>query len=120
MTRLFNWLFPHPVMTLLLAVVWVILQNQVSAGMAVFGLILGTIIPRAFAAWWPDRPTGFNLGRMILYVLLVLYDIVIANVQAPSSLSASDDEEEDADEPAADEVPATEVDQSAEAEASEE
>ena len=81
MTRLFNWLFPHPVMTLLLAVVWVILQNQISAGMAVFGLILGTIIPRAFAAWWPDRPTGFNLGRMILYVLLVLYDIVIANVQ---------------------------------------
>ncbi|PVA07222.1 Na+/H+ antiporter subunit E [Thalassorhabdomicrobium marinisediminis] len=81
MTRLFNWLFPHPVMTLLLAVVWVILQNNVSAGMAVFGLILGTVIPRAFAAWWPDRPTGFKLGRMILYVFLVLYDIVIANVQ---------------------------------------
>jgi multicomponent K+:H+ antiporter subunit E len=81
MIRAFNWLFPHPMMTLLLAVVWVILQNEISAGMAVFGLILGTIIPRAFAAWWPDRPMGFKMGRMILYVMLVLWDIVVANVQ---------------------------------------
>lgn len=81
MIRAFNWLFPHPVLSLVLAVIWVILQNGLSAGMAVFGVILGIIIPRAFAAWWPDRPQGFRLGRMILYVLLVLYDIVVANVQ---------------------------------------
>ena len=81
MIRAFNWLFPHPLMTLLLAVVWILLQNEVSAGMAVFGLILGTIIPRAFAAWWPDRPKGFRMGRMMTYVILVLWDIVVANVQ---------------------------------------
>ena len=80
MIRAFNWLFPHPMMTLLLAVVWVLLQNEFSAGMAVFGLILGTIIPRAFAAWWPDRPQGFKVGRMIAYVILVIWDILVANV----------------------------------------
>ncbi|MBU2991751.1 Na+/H+ antiporter subunit E [Octadecabacter sp. 1_MG-2023] len=77
----FNWLFPHPLMTLLLAVVWLILQNDFSYGMAVFGLILGIIIPRGFAAWWPDRPRRFHMGRMIPYVLLVLWDIMVANVQ---------------------------------------
>lgn len=81
MTRLFNWLFPHPIMTVMLAIVWVLLQNEVSAGMAVFGLILGVIIPRVTAAWWPDRPSGMRPLKMVAYIILVLWDIVIANVQ---------------------------------------
>lgn len=81
MTRFFNWLFPHPFLTLLLAVVWILLQNSFSAGMAVFGLILGTIIPRALAVWWPDRPAGFRMGKMLAYVCLVVWDILVANVQ---------------------------------------
>jgi len=81
MKRFLNWLFPHPFLTILLAVVWVILQNNVSAGMAVFGLILGIIIPRLTANWWPDRPAGFKMGKMVAYVLIVLWDILVANVQ---------------------------------------
>lgn len=81
MTRLFNWLFPHPLMTLLLAVVWILLQNEFSAGMAVFGVILGILIPRLSAAWWPDRPKGFKLRKMLAYVMLVLWDILVANVE---------------------------------------
>ncbi|WP_296418667.1 Na+/H+ antiporter subunit E [Pseudooctadecabacter sp.] len=81
MTRAFNWLFPHPFLTLLMAVVWILLQNQFSWGMAVFGVILGVIIPRLTARWWPDRPAGFRVGRMIGYVLLVLWDIIIANIE---------------------------------------
>lgn len=81
MTRLFRWLFPHPVMTLLLAVVWIILQNGFSWGMAVFGVILGIIIPRATANWWPDRPSGFRPFKMLAYIILVLWDILVANVQ---------------------------------------
>lgn len=81
MTRLYNWLLPHPFLTILLAVVWTLLQNEISAGMVVFGIILGIIIPRATAVWWPDRPVGFRIGKMIAYVILVLWDIVVANVQ---------------------------------------
>ena len=44
MTSAFRWLLPHPLLTLLLAVVWTLLQNDVTAGMVVFGLILGVII----------------------------------------------------------------------------
>lgn len=81
MARAFHWLLPHPLLTLLLAVVWVLLQNQISAGMVVFGLILGVIIPRGTSIWWPDTPKGFRLGKMITYSIMVLWDILVANVQ---------------------------------------
>lgn len=79
--RLLQWLLPHPFLTILLAIVWTLLQNQVSAGMVVFGIILGIIIPILTAAWWPERPTRFKLGKMTVYCLIVLWDILIANVQ---------------------------------------
>jgi len=81
MTRAYNWLLPHPFLTLLLAIVWVLLQNEVSAGMVVFGIILGIIIPRMTSIWWPDTPKGFSLGKMFSYSLIVMWDILIANIQ---------------------------------------
>lgn len=81
MTRAFYWLLPHPLLTLLLAVVWILLQNEFSAGMAVFGLILGVIIPWGTSVWWPDTPKGFRIGKMASYSLMVMWDIVVANIQ---------------------------------------
>ncbi len=81
MARALYWLIPHPFLTLLLAVVWIILQNEVSAGMAVFGLILGIIIPWGTSVWWPDQPKGLRLGKFIIYALIVMWDILVANVQ---------------------------------------
>lgn len=81
MARAFYWLLPHPFVTLLLAVVWTILQNEVSAGMVVFGIILGILIPWTTSIWWPDTPKSFRLGKMATYSLLVLWDILVANVQ---------------------------------------
>lgn len=81
MTRAVRWLLPHPLLTLLLAVVWVLLQNQITSGMVVFGLILGIIIPRSTAIWWPDSPRKFRMGKMIVYSMIVMWDIVIANIQ---------------------------------------
>lgn len=81
MARAFYWVFPHPFLTLVLTVVWTLLQNNVSAGMVVFGFILGFIIPWITSVWWPDTPKGFRLGKMITYSVIVLWDILIANVQ---------------------------------------
>lgn len=81
MARVFHWLMPHPFLTLLLTIVWVLLQNEVSAGMVVFGLILGIIIPWSTSIWWPDTPQGFRLGKMATYSFLVMWDILVANVQ---------------------------------------
>ena len=81
MGNLIRWLFPHPLLTVLLTVVWTLLQNDISAGMIVFGLILGIIIPRATARWWPDRPGGIHMGKAVSYAMIVLWDILYANVQ---------------------------------------
>lgn len=81
MKRAFLWLVPHPFVTLLLAVVWILLQNEVSAGMVVFGIILGIIISRATSIWWPDTPKTFRLDKMVTYSLMVMWDILVANIQ---------------------------------------
>ncbi|MFT5067800.1 MAG: multicomponent K+:H+ antiporter subunit E, partial [Reinekea sp.] len=81
MRKFYHWLLPHPALTILLAVVWTLLQNDVSAGMVVFGIILGIIIPVMTARWWPDRPNGLRVGKMMTYVALVMWDIVVANVE---------------------------------------
>lgn len=81
MMRAFRWLLPHPFLTFLLAVAWTLLQNNISAGMVVFGVILGIVIPIGTAHWWPDRPGGIRVFRMLAYLLLVLWDILVANVQ---------------------------------------
>lgn len=81
MIRAFHWLVPHPLLTIILTLVWVLLQNEISAGMIVFGLILGIIIPWGTSIWWPDTPKGFRLGKMINYSLIVLWDIIVANIE---------------------------------------
>lgn len=81
MARAFHWLIPHPLLTLILAVVWMLLQNELSAGMSVFGVILGILIPWGTSIWWPDTPKGFRIGRMITYSFLVMWDIIVANIQ---------------------------------------
>ncbi len=81
MMRAYRWLLPHPLLTLILAVVWMLLQNDVTAGIVVFGVILGIIIPWMTSIWWPDTPQGFRLGKMIGYSFVVIWDIMVANVQ---------------------------------------
>ena len=81
MARAYRWLMPHPFLTLTLAIVWVLLQNQVTAGMVVFGIILGIIIPWITSIWWPEAPTAFRLGKMVSYSLVVSWDIIVANLE---------------------------------------
>ena len=81
MKRAFYWLIPHPLLTLILTITWILLQNELSAGMAVFGLILGILIPWGTSVWWPDTPKSFHPFRMISYTFVVLWDIIVANIQ---------------------------------------
>ncbi len=73
-------LFPHPYLTLLLIVTWMLLVNHLTRGSVVFAVILGTIIPIVTAPYWPDRPILRNPIAIIGYVLIVLYDIVKSNI----------------------------------------
>lgn len=72
-------IFPHPVLTLTLAVVWMMLMNTVSPGTFVFGLILGALIPALTGPYWPDRPRLRHPLVIADYIRVVLWDIVVAN-----------------------------------------
>lgn len=72
---------PHPILTLVLAVVWVLLINDLSLGGALFGLILGWLVPLFTSAYWPGVPRVRRPLKIAAYALLVLRDIVVANLQ---------------------------------------
>jgi len=73
-------ILPHPLLTLTLVVVWQMLVNYVSLGTLVFGLILGIVIPLITAPYWPDRPRLKNPAMIVEFILVVLWDIVVANI----------------------------------------
>ncbi|BAQ17832.1 Na+/H+ antiporter subunit E [Methyloceanibacter caenitepidi] len=77
---MFAKLVPHPLLTVLIVIVWILL-NGVSWGAAVLGLILGIVVPRATSAFWPDRPLVKSPLTIVTYALIVLWDIVVANFQ---------------------------------------
>ncbi|MDX5403209.1 MAG: Na+/H+ antiporter subunit E [Rhodobacterales bacterium] len=73
-------IFPHPLLTLTLVIVWQMLVNYVSLGTLVFGLILGTVIPLITAPYWPNRPRLKSPMMIVEFILVVLWDIVVANI----------------------------------------
>ncbi|PQO22898.1 Na+/H+ antiporter subunit E [Rhodobacteraceae bacterium WD3A24] len=74
-------LFPHPLLTIVLAIVWVMLVNTLTINAVVFGLGVGLVIPLITAPYWPGRPRLRHPVRIAEYILIVLWDIVVANVQ---------------------------------------
>jgi len=73
-------LFPHPALTLLLTLTWLMLVGQPGLGNLVLGGVLGILIPLLTAPYWPGRQSVPNLPRLAAYVALVGLDIVISNL----------------------------------------
>ncbi len=71
----------HPALIAILAVVWVLLVNDFSWGAIVFGLLLGFGISRITSPYWPQRLNLRNPLAMLEYSVVVLWDIVVSNVQ---------------------------------------
>ncbi|MBE1284972.1 MAG: Na+/H+ antiporter subunit E [Rhodobacteraceae bacterium] len=80
MTRIAKRLLPHPHLTILLVIVWQFLVNRPTPNSLLFGLFLGLVIPFITQPFWPNRPKLRNWPKVAAYVLVVLWDIVIANI----------------------------------------
>lgn len=74
-------LFPHPHLTLVLAVIWLLLVNRLTPGNVLLGLFLGILIPIFTSPYWPNRPRIRAPLRIVEYGVVVLWDIVVANLQ---------------------------------------
>ncbi len=74
-------LYPHPLLSMLLVITWMLLVNRAALGSLVMAALLATLIPLATAAYWPNRPRLARPLALIPYLALVLWDVILANIQ---------------------------------------
>ncbi|MGQ3488870.1 Na+/H+ antiporter subunit E [Roseovarius pacificus] len=74
-------LFPHPVLSIVLTIVWLALVNKVTVGNLILGGVLGIFVPMLTGPYWPRRTKVSGPFRVIEYLLIVLWDIIVANVE---------------------------------------
>jgi multicomponent K+:H+ antiporter subunit E len=73
-------LLPHPILTLMLLGLWLLLVNSVAPGQILLGAVLAWLIPLYTARFWTAQ---IKVRRPLLLMRLagtVLYDILVANV----------------------------------------
>jgi len=73
-------LFPHPLFSLLLAAVWLLMVVSYSPGHILLAVVAGWALPFFTSALWPRRPPLLRPLAMLRFIARVLYDIVLANV----------------------------------------
>lgn len=74
-------LIPHPLLSLALTLIWLALVNKITLGNVILGGVLGLLIPFLTAPYWPGKPSIRHPLKIVEYILVVLWDIVVANVQ---------------------------------------
>lgn len=75
-----NRLLPHPGLSALLLVMWMVMVNDLSFGSLFLALAFGILVPLFTAPWWPGRPK-VRFAPAIAYLGIVLWDIVVANFE---------------------------------------
>jgi multicomponent K+:H+ antiporter subunit E len=74
-------ILPHPALSALLLIVWLLLANRIGSGGFLIGALLAIVLPKFTQPFWPDRPR-LRFGRALaVYLAIVAYDIAVANFQ---------------------------------------
>ena len=73
-------LLPHPFLSLTLWIVWLLLNNTVAPSHMLLGAVLAVIIPMMTSSFWPERVCMRHPGTLFKFVMVVLWDILVANV----------------------------------------
>lgn len=72
--------FPHLALSGFMLVLWLLLVNDISGGHLLLGAFLAWIIPYLTQDFWPESIRLRKPGLAVKFVLLVLWDIVVANL----------------------------------------
>jgi len=72
---------PHPLLSIVLIYLWMGLINNFTLGAFVLGSILGILIPIITRNIWDQVPKVSSVGMVVIYTVIVLWDIVVANIQ---------------------------------------
>lgn len=74
-------LLPHPALSVLLVVVWMLLVNELTFGALVLALVFGVLVPLVTSRFWPERPRVRFGPDLAAYIAVVLFDIIVANFE---------------------------------------
>lgn len=74
-----RWL-PQPLASLSLWGVWLLLGNTLAPGQILLGLLLALALPLFTVRFWPDRPRLRQPLKIPAYILMLLWDITVANL----------------------------------------
>ena len=69
-------LLPHPLLTLTLIALWLLLVNQLAAGHVLLGAIFGWLIPLATSRFWPESVRVRHPITLLRYIAVLIIDIV--------------------------------------------
>lgn len=81
--------FPHPLLSAVLWVIWLLLNNTIAPGHIVLGAILATLIPWLTSGFWPEKISIQRPWLLVRYTVRVLLEIMIANVVVAKLILAS-------------------------------
>lgn len=73
-------ILPHPILTLMLFGLWLLLVNSVSTGNLLLGILLAWLIPLFTARFWEAQVHIHKPFLLLRFFGVVLYDILVANV----------------------------------------
>ncbi|MBA2779904.1 Na+/H+ antiporter subunit E [Billgrantia kenyensis] len=71
---------PTPTLSLVLLVVWLLMVRSIAPGQVLLGLVLAIGIPLLTRRFWEPLPQVKHPLKLAWFVLVVLYDIVKANI----------------------------------------
>jgi multicomponent K+:H+ antiporter subunit E len=73
-------LLPHPLLTPILAAIWLLLNNSIAPGHILLGALLGWLIPLFTLRFWPGTTHIHRPVMLLRFIAIVLLDIVTANM----------------------------------------
>jgi multicomponent K+:H+ antiporter subunit E len=73
-----RWL-PYPLLSCLLALIWLVLNQTLSPGMVVLGIVLGVALAKVFGLLHPPKARIRNYPLALRLLLRVVFDIVRSN-----------------------------------------
>ncbi len=73
-------LFPHPVLSAALWLIWLLLNNTIAAGHVVLGAVLAVFIPWFTSAFWQEKVRIRRPWLLVKFICVVIFEILVANV----------------------------------------
>lgn len=74
-------LLPHPLLSLVVAAGWVALAGSLEPGTLIMAAVLGWVVPIVTDRYWNDVPRIHRPWLFLSYGAVVLWDILVSNVQ---------------------------------------